>query len=296
MKGEITMLKRNLCGILLILAFGTAAAFAQLPIFPNNAKALIEQKPVLQALSVAVSKDLKQKVSFAAGKYKVKGNWAFVRGHVRDAQGGDVKWKITEYQKSIDERDFIEGIYALLKKTDGKWRVVTYLMNCSDVCYLEWVRQFKAPESLFAVDNRDEADYKQADALIKSGEAYLERKEYEKAIADYSKAVELQPLYGGAYYRRGKAYAKKKDYDKAIADYSNAVVLDNRNGDSYVQRGHAYLVQKQYDKAIADYSKAIEMEPFHSDVFTARATAYRATGKNALADADEKKAQELGYK
>ncbi len=108
-----------------------------------------ERKAVLDALRVPVSKDLKQEIIFVVDKFKTQGEWAFVAGKPKKADGGEPNWKITKYQKFIDSGDFEEGLYGLLKKTDGKWEVVTYLMNCHDVCYLGWDKEYKAPKSLF---------------------------------------------------------------------------------------------------------------------------------------------------
>jgi len=46
------------------------------------------------------------------------------------------------------------------------------------------------------------------------------------AIADYSKAIELDPKFAPAYNARGITYAKKGDPDRAIADFDNAIELD----------------------------------------------------------------------
>ena len=42
--------------------------------------------------------------------------------------------------------------------------------------------------------------------------------QYDKAITDYNKAIELDPKYAMAYNNRGFAYGKLQQYDKAIAD------------------------------------------------------------------------------
>ena len=41
----------------------------------------------------------------------------------------------------------------------------------------------------------------------------------EQAIADYDKAVELDPDYASAYYNRGMSYADSGDLEQAIADF-----------------------------------------------------------------------------
>lgn len=108
-----------------------------------------ERKQVLDALRIPVAQELKQDIIFKVDHYKAEGDWAFVSASPKNKDGGAPNWKITKYQKFIDNGDFEDGIYALLKKTGGKWTVVTYLMNCHDVCYLNWAEDYKAPQSLF---------------------------------------------------------------------------------------------------------------------------------------------------
>ena len=51
---------------------------------------------------------------------------------------------------------------------------------------------------------------------------------------------------------------KKGDYDRAIADYNKALELDPKDATAYNNRGYAYRQKGDYDKAIADYDKALE--------------------------------------
>ncbi len=50
--------------------------------------------------------------------------------------------------------------------------------------------------------------------------------EYDRAIADYDKAIALKPKYADFYNNRGIAYDKKGEYDRAIADYDKAIALN----------------------------------------------------------------------
>lgn len=140
------MLKRSIWCLSLIFVFSIPAAFAQATETPMENPA--EREAILKALSVPVARDLKQKISFSTEKLRVQGNWAFVSGQAKNAEGGDPNWKITGYQKFIESGDFEDNLYALLKKTKGKWRVVTYQMNCHDVCYLGWDKKYKAPKAI----------------------------------------------------------------------------------------------------------------------------------------------------
>jgi tetratricopeptide (TPR) repeat protein len=83
----------------------------------------------------------------------------------------------------------------------------------------------------------------------------------EKAIADFSKAIQLNPEYCDAYFRRGRAWAEKKEYDKAISDYAEVIRLDPRDSLAYSSRGQAWEKKKECNKAIADYSEAVRNDP-----------------------------------
>ena len=124
-----------------------AAANNSAPYTPEVKSA--ERTAIFDALRVPVAKELKQDVSFIADKLRVQGDWAFVAGKARNAQGGAPDWKITKYQEMIDNGDFEDNLFALLKKSGDRWSVVTYTMNCMDVCYLGWDKEFKAPKAIF---------------------------------------------------------------------------------------------------------------------------------------------------
>src|SRR5262249_60612061 len=50
--------------------------------------------------------------------------------------------------------------------------------------------------------------------------------DFEGAIADYNRAIELDPKYAAAYSNRGIAKQAKGDLDGAITDFSRAIELD----------------------------------------------------------------------
>jgi len=58
------------------------------------------------------------------------------------------------------------------------------------------------------------------------------------------------------YYNRGNEEFKKGQYDRAIADYNKALDLNPKIADAYNNRAVAYYYQKDYDKAWKDVHKA----------------------------------------
>ncbi|MDR1785728.1 MAG: tetratricopeptide repeat protein, partial [Spirochaetaceae bacterium] len=96
-----------------------------------------------------------------------------------------------------------------------------------------------------------------AEAYFDRGIAYFYNGDYDKAIADYTQTIRLDPDNVIAYYNRGVAYHDKGDYDKAIADYTQAIKIYPEYAAVHNNRGIAHDNNGEYDKAIADYTQAI---------------------------------------
>ena len=127
--------------------------------------------------------------------------------------------------------------------------------------------------------------------------AYGKLRRYEEALADCSKAIELDPKLAEAWSNRGLIYRKLGQLDKALADYSKAIDLDPKRATAWSNRGAIYCDHlAQYHKAIAHFSKAIELDPKRASAWYNRGVAYRKMGQLEKAVADWSKAIELDPK
>jgi tetratricopeptide (TPR) repeat protein len=68
-------------------------------------------------------------------------------------------------------------------------------------------------------------------------------------------------MNSSAYFGRGVAWGGKSDYDRAIADYTEAIRLDPKNANAYNNRGNAWDYKKNHNKAIEDHRKASLLDP-----------------------------------
>lgn len=94
----------------------------------------------------------------------------------------------------------------------------------------------------------------------KRADESIARGDYESAVGDYNKAVELNPSDTSAYLNRGLAFFNRKDYARAIADYDKAIELNPREAMYYFNRGNAHERAGSLQKAVADYQKAVELD------------------------------------
>jgi PGF-CTERM protein len=83
------------------------------------------------------------------------------------------------------------------------------------------------------------------EAYNNRGAAYYDLKQYERAIEDYSKAIELNPNYVGAYINRGVTYYDLKQYERAIEDFDKAIELNPNLAEAYDYREHALSKLKE---------------------------------------------------
>ncbi|NOU16487.1 MAG: tetratricopeptide repeat protein [Bacteroidales bacterium] len=117
--------------------------------------------------------------------------------------------------------------------------------------------------------------------------------DYKGSIQDYSKAIELNPVFAGTYYNRGLAFYELKQFEMAIQDYSKAIELNPDNAIVYSLRGMVFGELKQHEEAIQDYSKAIELNPAFAGAYNNRGYAFDKLKLYQTAIEDYTKAIEL---
>ncbi len=106
------------------------------------------------------------------------------------------------------------------------------------------------------------------------GRAYWFANEYDRAIADQTRAIQLDPKNASYIFERGRTNMWKKDYIAAIADFSDAIRLSPNSGFYYGQRASAHAARNDFGRAISDYSEAIRLAPNMWDLYRERAGVY----------------------
>src|SRR5262249_25309931 len=122
---------------------------------------------------------------------------------------------------------------------------------------------------------------------------YLSMDENEKAIADLSEAIRLNPKDPNLFASRAFAFLKQEDFNKVIPDCNEAIRLKNgfRHKKGSVQSGMIMC-----GKTILQIQVGVSHHTLLSSVYSARSYAYRRKGEFAKALADAMQAITLDPK
>jgi tetratricopeptide (TPR) repeat protein len=82
-----------------------------------------------------------------------------------------------------------------------------------------------------------------------------------EASNDFSAAIAQRTNFMWAYFYRGDALAKCTNYDLAIEDYGKVIELNPREAEAYFDRGLVLYFERQYSAAITNFDKAIQLKP-----------------------------------
>lgn len=118
------------------------------------------------------------------------------------------------------------------------------------------------------------------------GRTYSNIQRHEEALADYTHAIELDPTFELAYHNRGLTYTDLKRHEEALASFNQAIKLSPTMVASYLSRGAVYQDLQRSDEALADYNRAIELDPKYAWAYFNRADLHSDAGhyEEALAD------------
>ena len=174
----------------------------------------------------------------------------------------------------------------------GQWRDEALGWAYNDRCLAQYDKR-AWDEALSDCSKAIEIDPKDARAFYGRGNAWRAKGDNDRAIANYDDAIRLDPKYANAFYGRGGAWLADGDNDRAITDYDEAIRLDSKDAYAFVGRGYARLVKGDNDKAIADYDEAIRLDPKNAPAFVDRSIAWLGKGDNDRAIADSVEAMRI---
>jgi tetratricopeptide (TPR) repeat protein len=105
-------------------------------------------------------------------------------------------------------------------------------------------------------------------------------------IENYTKAIQNNPNFVGAYNNRGIQRNRQELYNIAIVDFNKAIQLDPQNVDAYVNKGFSYFKLNEKLKALELYNQAISINPNYAVSYNNRGALKAGMGDKSAAIAD----------
>jgi tetratricopeptide (TPR) repeat protein len=142
--------------------------------------------------------------------------------------------------------------------------------------------QVTVVDSGFATDFRRQDT---ADNCIQRAESYCAQKQFDLAIAECQRAIEMQPDAVAAYKLWGSILQGRGNLAEAIECYQTVVKINSSDVQAHVNLGSLYAMKQQRQQAIACYQKAIALQPNLAAAYRNLARVWTQDGK--LEEANE---------
>lgn len=140
---------------------------------------------------------------------------------------------------------------------------------------LALVEQGKHDEAMRDYDAGIGLDPKDALAYNNRAILWREKKQLDRAIADLTKAISIDPMpnaegVGGGpvnlHFNRGMMFHQKGEFDRARADYDRAIELDPKDAQAFYRRARLQYLARNFDRAVADMTEAARLDPADKDI------------------------------
>ena len=115
---------------------------------------------------------------------------------------------------------------------------------------------------------------------FKKGKNRSNAEDYDEAITQFNRAIQLNPAYARAYFERGFAKFKIGDSAGAIEDYTHAIKFNPKYTTAYYNRANQKRDHALYEAAIKDYTVAIRLDPKYDKSYHNRGRVKYLLGKS----------------
>jgi tetratricopeptide (TPR) repeat protein len=121
---------------------------------------------------------------------------------------------------------------------------------------------------------------------LKTGRQHFLRKEFDAALREYNRAIQVAPELAEAYWGRGCVHQAKGDLAPALADFQKAIDCDSRFGRAYLERAKIRAELGDFDGALTDYGQLTALQATDPALYLSRGVCYLKKGllQDAAAD------------
>lgn len=113
-----------------------------------------------------------------------------------------------------------------------------------------------------------------ARSYFKAGEEFHRSMDYRDAIAQYTKAIELDPEFDEAYINRARAFSQTGDHASAAVDFDRALAFNEKDHELYYLSAREWYLQGNSRVSLAKLNQAIDRKRNFLEAYQLRADVY----------------------
>ena len=172
-----------------------------------------------------------------------------------------------ETVKAFDEGDFENMLQSFFKAIHTRYDIEKPIVRRFIRMKLNVINQLKNKnkELQQALADKDAVLRKYAyEYYLLGNECITKAKDLRAALANFDKALSLDPTLVDAWVRKGITLEDCGDEHEAMACYNEAVRLSPLSFKALYNRGKLRYKQGDYDSALSDFAKAVKQKPLHA--------------------------------
>nr|WP_319422727.1 tetratricopeptide repeat-containing serine protease family protein [Pleurocapsa sp. FMAR1] len=150
--------------------------------------------------------------------------------------------------------------------------------NTTEVDWLNYGNQlwrgFRFDRAVAAFERAVQLNPNSYRAYYGKGLAFFNQKKDRQANDAFAQATKLAPDFYPAWLWLGRSFSYLKQYSQALNAYDQAIQLSPKDFVSYTKRGGVFIDLKRYREAIADFNQAIKLDPNNAEAYNNRGNVY----------------------
>lgn len=197
-------------------------------------------------------------------------------------RGGSHEWAMrrvieSRYSISREKRDYVKlnilDKFSLDQSEEYQLKVLVYKLLCYEhkpppTAYVSEEIQKQIDDIYDSLRKKYAFKEKEID-LKKEAKAYFDqgiscindKQDWDLAMAEFDKALSIDPDYAEAYVARGNCWYFAGDHEQAMSDYSRAIKVNPNFYGAYSRRASLLSERGDLDGSISDMTKVIELNP-----------------------------------
>lgn len=117
-----------------------------------------------------------------------------------------------------------------------------------------------------------------AQAATTRGQVLARTGKTEEALAEFDRAIAIDPHYAEALYNRGLLYQRERQHQQAVDDFTSASGLTPQRAEPLLARAISYLAMDKVREAATDLDEAAQADPQNAQIWITRGLAYERLG------------------